>query len=269
MGLRVNWEPGREGPPGEEGWAALLALADAVLVARSRTSRTDAGRLGLPGGAIAVHRKVYAYPGWGARLRGAFRTTFAAPSRAARERWALLRLGSLGRAPAPVALAERRVAGFLAEAILASATIEGGRPLDALAPDPALAASAGAAAGEMHRAGLVDLDLAPRNLVAAPGAAGWRVLKVDTARLREGGPSDPARAEDLADLLAGLEPLWDRSALDALREAYAAAAGGTPEGLDAALERARARARRREPRTPAPPSRGGRSAPSSSGATPG
>ncbi|HEU4395737.1 MAG TPA: lipopolysaccharide kinase InaA family protein, partial [Planctomycetota bacterium] len=232
MGWIVHWEPGLEGPAGDAGGRLLLDLEGAALVARSRTKRTESGVLRLPAGPVPVHRKVYAYAGWGARIGGAFRTTFAAPSRAAREAAALRRLGALGLAPAPVATAERRVAGFLAEAILATRTVEGGRALVALDPGDGLAAAAGAAAGRLHAAGVVALDLAPRNLVASRGPAGWTIVKVDTARLREGGPSDAARADDLADLLAGLEGRWDDGARAALRDAYAAAAGGLPAGLD-------------------------------------
>ena len=248
MGWIVHWEPGIEGPAGDAGVRLLLDLEGAVLVARSRTKRTESGLLRLPAGPVPVHRKVYEYARWGARLGGAFRTTFAAPSRAAREAAALRRLGALGLAPAPVATAERRVAGFLSEAILAARSVEGGRALDALDSGDGLAAAAGAAAGRMHAAGVVDLDLSPRNLVAARGPAGWTVAKVDSARLRDGGPSDPARADDLAELLAGLEVRWDDGARAALRDSYAAAADGLPAGLDAALARARLRARRRDPR---------------------
>jgi hypothetical protein len=247
-GWRVAWEEGFPGPPGEEGARLLLDLEGPVLVARSRTTRTEAGTMRLPGGPVPVHRKVYEYAGWGPRIGGAFRTTIAAPSRAEREAEALRRLGAIGLAPSPVAVAERRVAGFLAEAILATRTVEGGRALDALDPDAALAAAAGTAAGRIHGSGFAGVDLAPRNLIAARGATGWTVVKVDTARLRAGGPGDPARAEDLADLLAGLEARWDEGARSALRDAYAAAAGGLPAGLDAALDRARMRLQRRAPR---------------------
>jgi tRNA A-37 threonylcarbamoyl transferase component Bud32 len=248
MSLILEWFPGFEGPPGEAGWALLLGPGDAVLVSRSRTTRTESGVLALPAGPVPVHRKVYSYPGLGSILKGAFRTTFAAPSRARREADALRRLGALGLAPPPVAIAERRTGSVLREAILAVRTVEGGLPLPDAPPDPDLAAAAGRAAGRIHAAGLAHLSLAPRNLVAARGPAGWTVAKVDTGRMREAGPGDPARIADLADLVAGMEGRWSGAALDALRAGYAEEAGAWPAEVDAALPAARERLGRRRPR---------------------
>jgi hypothetical protein len=185
LSLRVTWLGGHEGPPGRDGWDLLRGLREARVVSRSRTTLTEEGLLDLPSGPLPVHRKVYAYRGVRALLGGAFRTTFAAEGRAAREAEALRLLGALGLAPEPVALAERRTGGFLREAMLASRTVEGARPLDALPVDAALAAAAGRAAGRIHAAGLADLDLAPRNLVCVPrgGSLGGR----------EGGHRAPAR----------------------------------------------------------------------------
>jgi hypothetical protein len=236
------------GPGGEEGWALLRSLRDPRVVARSRTTLTEAGFLDLPGGPVPVHRKVYAYRGAAAALAGLFRTTFAARSRSAREADALLLLHPLGLAPAPVAVAERRTLGLLREAMVASRTVEGGRDLEARDAEPGLAEAAGRAAGRMHAAGLGDLSLAPRNLVAAPAGPGaWEVRKVDSGGMRRAARGGALQAADLADLLAGLEGRWPQEGLDALRAAYAREAGGLPAGLGAAMEGARARRARRSP----------------------
>lgn len=249
MAVTVDWCEGFVGPVGAEGWRLLWQIRDARVVARSRTTLTEAGVLDLPAGPTPVHRKVYEYRGAAALLGGAFRTTFAARGRARRELDALRRLAALGLAPVAVAVAERRTAGFLRQAILATRTVEGGRDLGAAEPDEALAAAAGRAAGTIHAAGLGDLSLSPRNLVASrdPGGA-WRIAKVDSGRLRETGRGGPEQARDLADLVAGLEGRWPAAALDALRAAYAGAAGALPAGLGDALADARARLSRRDPR---------------------
>ncbi len=234
MGSAIEWF-GEFGRPG----LSVPALRDARIVARSRTTITESGLLDLPGGAVPVHRKAYSYEGIGALLSGAFRTTFAAKSRARREAEALVRLGPL--APRPVVLVERRTAGFLREAVLVVLTVEGGRALPEVPPSAALAAAVGRAAGTMHAAGLGDLSLAPRNLVVS----GEAILKVDSGRMRVVPRGGAVQAADLADLLAGLEEGWGAEDLEALRAAYAAEAGGLPGGLGEAMAAARERRRRR------------------------
>lgn len=248
MGVTVAWLGAHRGPSGEEGWRLLTELEGAVVVARARTVLTERGLLRLPSGPREVFRKVYSYRGWGAKARGILRTTFGARSRAAREAEALRLLGALGLAPEPVALAERRTLGFLDAAILAVGAVPGGRDLAALEAAPGLAAAAGEAAGRMHAAGLGGLDLAPRNLVAAPEGAGWRVLKVDSGGCGPAPRGGAAQARDLAELLAGLEGRWPAAAMAELREAYARAAGGIPAGLEGSLPAARAGLARRAPR---------------------
>ena len=244
MALNVEWFGGYGG----RGFP-IPALRGARVVARSRTTITESGILELPGGSVAVHRKIYRYDGTGALLSGMFRTTFAARSRARREAEALLRLGALGLAPQPVVLLERRTAGFLLEAVLAVRTVEGGRSLADAEPSPDLAAAVGRAAGAIHAAGLADLSLAPRNLVVGRVGGGWGVFKVDSGRMAEAPRGAAAQAADLADLIAGLEGRWGPGDLEALRSAYAAAAAGLPAGL----ERAMAAAREREKRRHSPP----------------
>ena len=252
MALRLEWEGPYAGPAGEAGWCLLLDIGDPVLVSRSRTTRTEAGDLLLPRGPVPVHRKVYDYPSVRSRLSGAFRTTFAAPGRARRERGALLRLRNLGEpllAPEPVALGERRSAGFLVQAVLAVRTIGGGRNLEEAEASVTLARETGRAAGRMHAAGYGGLDLSPRNLVAAPGRGGApQVFKVDSGRMRRASLGGPLQAGDLADLLAGLENRWTSSTLEELRAAYAAVVGDLPAGLERAMPEARARPLRRRPR---------------------
>ncbi len=249
MGVQVRWFAGFEGPGGAEGWSRLLSLRDARVVARSRTSLTEAGILDLPSGPVEVFRKTYSYPGFGAKARGLFRTTFGTPGRAAKEATALIRLHALGLAPVPVALAERRVLGLLDEAVLAVRAVPGGRDLEAADPAPGLAAAAGRAAGRMHAAGLGHLDLAPRNLVAVPRpGGGWEVFKVDSGSLAEVRRGGAEQARDLAELLAGLEERWRDGDLADLCRAYAAEAGAIPAGLETALPNARASLARRAPR---------------------
>ncbi len=247
--VTITWYGSHAGPAGEEGWRLLHAIEGAVVVARARTVVTESGLLPLPGGRLAVFRKVYSYRGFAPKLRGLFRTTFAAPSRAMREAEALRRLGALGLAPAAVACAERRTSGLLDEAVLVSEAVAGGRDLASRDAEPGLAAAAGAAAGRMHAEGLGDLSLVPRNLVAAPGVEGpWQVLKVDSGRMRAAPRGGPLQARDLADLVAGLEDRWPPRDRESLLGAYAAAAGGLPAGFAAALPAARAALGRRLPR---------------------
>jgi tRNA A-37 threonylcarbamoyl transferase component Bud32 len=260
MAVTVDWFGGFDGPQGPSGWALLEGLRDVRVVARSRTTLVVSGILDLPSGAFPVHRKTYAYGTLAAALAGAFRTTFAAPGRARLEVRALERLGALGFAPAPVALAERREAGLLREAMLAVRSVDGGTALDAAPPAIDLAAAVGRAAGAMHAAGLGRLSLAPRNVVVARGGPrgivglpvgsptrgwGWTIAKVDSGRLADVRRGGSEQAADLADLLAGLEGRWSEADLAALREAYAAAAGAIPGGLDAAMAGARERLNRR------------------------
>ena len=251
MGLKVEWFGEFHGAPaGEEGWALLGDLRDARPVATSRTTRTDAGLIDLPAGAVNVHRKVYEYRGIGALLRGAFRTTFAAPGRARREADALRSLGTSGFAPPPVGLGERRVAGFLVESRLAVRTVEGATQLDGTPPALDLARALGRRIGMVHRAGLGELSLSPRNVLAARSPEGsWSLAKVDSGRLRRVVVGGLLQARDIADLLAGLEGRWRAEEMAAFHEAYAAEAGGIPGGTEDAMAAARERLRRRLPRT--------------------
>jgi hypothetical protein len=246
MAVTVEWVGGFRGPPGEAGWRILDGMRETRVVARSRTTATESGILDLPDGPVPVHRKTYSYRGLGALLSGAFRTTFAAPGRARLEVEALLALGALGLAPPPVALAERRTAGFLREAVLAVRTVDGGTGLDGADPAGDLAAAVGRAAAAMHAAGLGDLSLAPRNLVVARGPGGWTVAKVDSGSLRPVARGGPEQSADLADLLAGLEGRWDAESIGAIRDAYAGAMGTLPDRLDGEMARARSRRERRK-----------------------
>jgi tRNA A-37 threonylcarbamoyl transferase component Bud32 len=248
MAVTVEWFGGFGGPGGPAGWSLVEGLREIRVVARSRTTLTVSGILDLPGGPVRVHRKTYSYGTLASALAGIFRTTFAAPGRARLEALALHRLGALGLAPAPVALAERRRGGFLRAAMLAVRTVEGGAALDSIPPEAALAEAVGRAAGRMHAAGLGRLSLSPRNVVVAPGPGGWTVAKVDSGRLAQVPRGGPDQAADLADLLAGLEERWPPAELETLRGAYAAAAGAIPAGTEEAMAEARQRIARRRPR---------------------
>ncbi len=240
-------------PPGAAARATLLGdLEGGRLVARSRTTRTESGRLHLPGaGGLQVHRKVYRYPTARDRLRGILRTTLLAPSRARRERDVLrgfLHLGPPPLAPEPVAILECRAGGLLLEAWLLSRTVPSARPPSAGPPAPGEPEALGRCLGRLHAAGWCSLDAAPRNfLCVGSPAAVEGALKVDSGRARRAGPSSPRRAGDLATLVAGLEAGWPAPSLALLLDAYAAATGEALPAWRGRLPAARAALARRRP----------------------
>ena len=149
--------------------------------------------------------KVYHYPGL-ETLRGAFRNTFLAPSRAAREAETLLwlRRMDLG-APEPIAFGEERLLGWLRRAWILTRFLDAS-DLEALVrrglpggPSPARAL--GAWLGKAHALGLEDRNPHFRNFLARPGPeGGWEIFKVDSpkARVHPGPAPRKARARDLA-----------------------------------------------------------------------
>jgi len=212
---------------------------DLPLLARHRTGWT--ARLDLPGLGPCV-LKVYGHPGL-EPLRGAFRTTFLAPSRVAREARTLLWLRERGLgAPEPLAFGERRLLGWLRQAwiltrYLPAPDLE--RLLgEGLPPGPSPARALGAWLGRAHALGLEDRNPHLRNFLARPAGPGrWEIFKVDSpkARLHRGPAPAGARGRDLAVL--GEEarrlgiPFRERKAfLRAYRRAYgetfAESAGG-------------------------------------------
>jgi len=216
------------------GLDSVESLADPALgetVVSSSTTRTARVVLDRRGGGPVLWVKTYRYPTWRHRFRGAFRTTFGARGRAASE-WANLALmpdfgfGRVRRA----ALGERRVAGFLALAVLATEEIEGALGLDAwlareskssdrqraaLRTRTVLDILAGAVA-RMHReGGFIDRNLDRRNiLVAQPRPGGFVLYNIDSPRGRvvrghaafeKGWREDLARLDVTSDRLLGLK----------------------------------------------------------------
>ncbi len=192
---RRSWDPGSlplsPHPPEE-----------ASLLARHRTGWT--ARLEVPPFGPCV-LKIYVYPGM-ETLRGAFRNTFLAPSRVARELRTLLWLRGKGLgAPEPLAIGETRFLGWLRRAWILTRFVEA-PDMEALfrGPSPPLegpARALGRWLGTAHGLGLEDRNPQLRNFLALPGTAGgWRILKVDSprARLHPGPAPRRARSGDLA-----------------------------------------------------------------------
>ena len=148
--------------PGSSWDPASLSLSPdppegAEVLARHRTGWT--AKLDIPPFGASV-LKVYHYPGL-ETLRGAFRNTFLAPSRAAREAETLLwlRRMDLG-APEPIAFGEERLLGWLRRAWILTRFLDAS-DLEALVrrglpggPSPARAL--GAWLGKAHALGLED-----------------------------------------------------------------------------------------------------------------
>jgi RIO-like serine/threonine protein kinase len=228
-------EPGRA-------WLTLAALPAETVFAASRTTQTAA--VVVPGAGRLV-RKTWTWPRRRDRLRGAFRTTWAARSPARREFDALERLRGLAGgpfAPEPFGWVEERGRGVLRACVLVLSEVEDALDLAnwLVAPRPRrernqVLARLARRVREMHDAGLVDFEMHPRNVLVGPSGAVW---KVDCAkqRRRAGQATSADRARDLAALDVGLV----RLATAAEREAFLAAYGANP-----ALVRAVARARER------------------------
>lgn len=157
-------------------------------------------------GSIDSFVKTYDYPTARDRVRGVFRTTFLAPSRARREWQALRWLRAEGFAgPEPLAVLERRQFGMLRRAVLVSEAWPG-RTLEALLPtlgegDRAdLLRATERTIEDLHRRGFRDGNLDLRNLLGRRLDGGaWEVAKIDSPRHRlvtSGNPHDRwARAD--------------------------------------------------------------------------
>ncbi len=187
--------------------AALAAGAQGEEVTRSRSSWVYRFRFG----ATDCHGKTYVYPSARDRVRGWFRNTLFAPSRARREaeaaRWLL---GHGFVAPRPLLVAEQRRFRGLRVAVLVTATLDGERLDQALASGTptdrahrlvALAAWVDA----LHAAGFRDRNLDLRNILLLPGPHP-RFAKLDSPRfvvVESKGPDALSRA-DIARLTASL-----------------------------------------------------------------
>jgi tRNA A-37 threonylcarbamoyl transferase component Bud32 len=143
--------------------------------------------------------------------------------------------------PRVVAVGERRVAGLLREAFLATETLYAD-PVVEVASD-AEAARLGAFVGRLHAGGVVHGGLFPRNLLRTADG-GFRVLDLD--RMRRTGRPD-RRAFDLACLAASLHPDERRcaAALRGYRDALPEEAAGLRERVAARIAEAQARIARR------------------------
>lgn len=138
-----------------------------------------------------VYCKTYVYPALRDRLRGALRNTWLAPSRAAREAFALRWLADAGfEGPRALGHAEARRLGFLCCAVLVTeawpsralhevwSTLERGRRAE-------LVAAVWRFVDALHSHGFVDRNLDPRNLlVAVQGDGVFRIAKIDSPRHR-------------------------------------------------------------------------------------
>ncbi len=198
----------------------------APLLARHRTGWTALLEI-PPLGRVAL--KIYFYPRL-ETLRGAFRNTFLAPSRPAREARTLLWLRRRGLgAVEPLAFGEERFLGWLKKAWILTRYVEapdledlfrqsGGIPTEA-------ARALGSWMGKAHALGLEDRNPHLRNFLFLEGEA--EVLKLDSPKARIGpAPAPPrARRRDLAVLeeearRLGLDRPARRTFLEAYREAW-------------------------------------------------
>ena len=252
MGVRAHLDPSaaRALPADAAGaWRALLSLPSAHVFAKSRSTETSVVVLD---GADRVIRKRWTWPRRRDRLKGALRTTWAAPSPARREHDALRRLRALDGgpfAPEPLGWLEERTGGVLRACILLTREVADASDLANWLASRATRSARTRVLGDlarrvraMHDAGLADFEMHPRNvLVTAEGGA----LKVDCAkqRRRRGTASASDRARDLAALDVGLVRLASAEERDAFFRAY-----GADASLVAATELARTRIDARESR---------------------
>lgn len=168
-------------------------------------------------GVIGCFCKTYDYPTWRDRLRGAFRNTLCAPSRAEREASALAWLLGHGfPAPRPLLVVEWRRAGFLTRALLVTEAWPGtdlGSLLPAL-PEPERSACIAEVQAHLERllaSGYRDPNFVLRNILARRDARGcWEFAKVDAPRFvarRSGPATDRAALRTRASLAADLARL--------------------------------------------------------------
>lgn len=136
-------------------------------------------------GHATFYLKIYRYPGLRGPLRGAFRNTFAAPSRAAREDRTLRHLADRGVQPGLAAgFEERRCLGFLREARLLTRGFGDGDLAQALAAGPLPGAELDRLAdfvAAMFDSGVRDPDLVARNLLREGRGDACRFAKIDAS----------------------------------------------------------------------------------------
>lgn len=180
-------------PKSADRYALIMGLVGPTLAAHrtGEVIRSDTSPWGFP-----VVRKTYTYPRMRDRLRGAFRNTFAAASRARRELQNLDHLTRLGLNPdLAVACGEQRRLGVLHHSFLVTRWWPS-RSLESLLgdsrePDRELLMRVGAWVASWHGRGYVDRDCHLRNLLVNPAR---QLAKIDCPR---GSFVGPARARTL------------------------------------------------------------------------
>ena len=213
-------------------WASWVAFAGSP-VSVSRTTCTV--RVRVEG--IALYLKRHRYP-LSVTLKAAFRHTFVRPSRPGREFRMLAKFRARAGgdvAPAPVALGERRILGFLREAFVATEEVPDAVPLEpSHLESPGAARALGAVLSGLRSAGLLHGRLFARNLLTLPDGT-FRVVDLDRARARRCcGESHGIMAfvrpwaADLARLLESLDGLPAETEASLL----GAFAGGDPVVAD-------------------------------------
>jgi len=197
-------------------WRDTLSQADLTDVRRlsdraigqvvtdCRTSWVRRHRIGV----LDFHIKTYDYPTRRDRRRGWFRTTWMAPSRAAREHQALRWLLGQGfAAPEPILRIEVRRRGQLRRACLVTATWPGESLAQFADPLPTdLVDAVRQEVDRLHRAGFRDGNLDRRNVLVrraggqGEGArSGWEVAFLDSPKFHLRSPTTgPGRPDDSA-----------------------------------------------------------------------
>ena len=185
----IRIDPGFADSLASAGLASLRALSDPALGEPVTDSRSSWVRRVMVD-SRHYYVKTYIYPRWRDKVRGAFRNTYLAASRARREHDALQWLQSGGFAgPKPVALLEQRFLGWLRCAVLITEAWPGeslDSVLGGLAPAEANRALAHLEdmVEQLHRAGFRSRNLDLRNVLAQRTDEGWQLALIDSPRYR-------------------------------------------------------------------------------------
>lgn len=237
---------------------AVAESEPVAILASSRT--TDTAVVDLPTLGRVI-RKRWRWPTPGNRLRGAFRTTFAAASPAVREFRALVRLGALpGGAfgPRPLAAFEDRSAGVLTACMLLLEEVPDAVDLARFLASEHSAARRREALEDlarrlatMHAARLVHRDFHPRNVLVVPARGRTWTIDCPKQTHRRAALGGASAAVDLGALDVGLIRLASTRERMRFFARYAAAAGrgrAAQRDLCARIDRVRHRIDARESR---------------------
>ncbi len=184
--------------------AASETLLASALGPHAGWSRRELGRVvtdhrsswvrRVEAGTNCFYVKTYDYARLRDRWRGVARTTWLAPSRAARERDALQWLIAHGfPGPRPLALLEARGLAFLRRAVLVTEAWDGLR-LDHLLPQlaprqrDACLRELSRFVHRLHAAGFRDRNLDLRNVLGRTAGDGFVLAKIDSPRYRLASP---------------------------------------------------------------------------------